>query len=347
MDRRTFLAGIGAGVVPEYAQAQPEPIKLGLDLFSLRSQNWTPLEYLDYCAKWKIAVCSFSETRFLGPGGLQESNLRQIRQHGEILGISIELGMGSITPSSRTFDPKEGTGEEQAIRIVNAARTVGASVIRMVLGDARERAKEMPMEVHIENTVRVLRMVRSRILDAGVKIAMENHGGDMQARELKMLIEEAGTDIVGACLDSGNPVWVVEDPHLTLEVLAPYTLTSHVRDTAVWRVPEGAAARWVRMGEGTVDVAGWVQRFRQLCPGKALSLEIIYSARPRIFNFYDSKFWEAYPRMPAWEFARFLALVERGKPVMARPATPGLTPQAVEREHLEASIRFAQALLNN
>ena len=76
--------------------------------------------------------------------------------------------------------------------------------------------------------------MRSRVLDSGLKIAIENHAGDMQARELKMLIEEAGKDFVGACLDSGNPLWTIEDPHLTLETLAPYVLTSHVRDTAVW-----------------------------------------------------------------------------------------------------------------
>ena len=35
-------------------------------------------------------------------------------------------------------------------------------------------------------------------MDAGLKIAIENHAGDMQARELKMLIEEAGKDFVGA-----------------------------------------------------------------------------------------------------------------------------------------------------
>ena len=33
-------------------------------------------------------------------------------------------------------------------------------------------------------TVRVLKANRSRILDSGVKLAIENHAGDMQGREL-------------------------------------------------------------------------------------------------------------------------------------------------------------------
>jgi 3-oxoisoapionate decarboxylase len=47
--------------------------------------------------------------------------------------------------------------------------------------------------------------VRSRIVDSGVKLAVENHGGDLQAREMKMMIDTVGRDVMGVCLDSGNP----------------------------------------------------------------------------------------------------------------------------------------------
>ena len=95
-----------------------------------------------------------------------------------------------------------------------------------------DRGLEGGIEKRIDDTVRVLKAVRSRVVDAGLKLAVENHAGDLQARELKRLIEEAGADFVGACLDAGNPVWAIEDPHLTLETLAPYVVTSHVRDSA-------------------------------------------------------------------------------------------------------------------
>ena len=82
--------------------------------------------------------------------------------------------------------------------------------------------------------------MRSEALDLGVKIALENHSGDMQAREVKTIIEEAGKDYVASCLDTGNPIWCVEDPFVTLETLAPYVVTTHVRDSAVF---EDAARR--------------------------------------------------------------------------------------------------------
>src|ERR1700678_2154796 len=127
----------------------------------------------------------------------------------------------------------------------------------------------------MEAMARLLKSMRSRITDLNLKIAIENHSGDMQARELKSLVEAAGKDYVGVCLDAGNPLWTLEDPHLTLETLYPYVLTTHVRDTAVWRVPEGAAVAWVRMGDGNVGIAEFVAKLRRLRPELPITLEII------------------------------------------------------------------------
>ena len=340
MRRRTFVAA-ATGAAAVHSGAAAAPIKLGVDLFSVRSQGWTPFEALDYCAKWKVKVVHFSEIRFIG--SLEPENLKRVRAHAESLGIEIEIGMRSICPSSKAFDPKAGTAEEQLSRMIDSAKIVGAKLVRAFLGTSADRTGPVPLEGHIENTVRVLKAVRSKVLDNGLKIAIENHSGDMQARELRMLIEGAGPDFVGACIDSGNPLWAIEDPHLTLETLRPYVLTSHIRDSYVWRVPEGAAVRWVRMGEGNVDIDGYVRKYSEWCPGRALSLEVIVTPA-RIFAFNDPKFWDAYRKMPAWEFARFLAIADRGTPKPAEPVPPD---QAVaqERENLEASLRYAHKLL--
>ena len=136
--------------------------------------------------------------------------------------------------------------------------------MRCVLGGDPERPQ---IEMHIDNMIKAVRGIRSRIARLGIKLAVENHGGDLQAREMKMMVEAVGTDVMGVCLDSGNPVWMLEDPHMTLEMLIPYAETSHVRDSAVWKVPEGIAVRWVNMGEGNVDIDGWIQKFVAAKPG--------------------------------------------------------------------------------
>ena len=338
MLRRSFLAS-GAAVA---AQATAR-VKLGVDVFSIRSQGWTPFQYLDYCAGLGAKVVHFSEVRFLG--GLEEAHLKQVREHAQRAGIQIEIGMLSVCPTSKIFDATRGTAEEQLTRMIRAARVAGSPIVRAVLGSSADRAGAIPIEGHIENTVRVLRAVKSRAQENGIRIAIENHAGDMQAHELKTLIEEAGKDFVGACIDSGNPLWALEDPHLTLEILAPYSLTSHVRDSAVWRVPGGVAVQWVRMGEGNVGIREYVRRYAELCPGRALSLEVIITA-PRVYKCFESQFWAAYRNARAWEFARFLALAEKGsQPVNVAPPAPREQAAQREREDLEASFRVTKEML--
>ena len=68
-----------------------------------------------------------------------------------------------------------------------------------------------------------------------------------------------------------------------------------------------------------------LRTYIQKCPGRAVSLEIIVSGQPRILNYHDPKFWDLYRNTPAWEFARFLALCDKGKPILAPPPDPAVS----------------------
>src|SRR5579864_6697563 len=166
MTRRTLLAIAAAAPL---AAAPAEPVKLGVDLFSLRSQNWTPFQLLDYCAARQARVVHFSEIRFIG--SLEPDNLRAVRRRAEELGIEIEIGMRSICPTSKMFDPKAGTAAEQLGRMIDAAKIVGSHIVRAVLGSSDDRHPG-PIERHIETTAKVLRNSRSKVVDAGLKVAI-------------------------------------------------------------------------------------------------------------------------------------------------------------------------------
>jgi 3-oxoisoapionate decarboxylase len=342
--RRDFLKTLGAATLalgaPLVAQ-KPSPVRFGVDMFSLGAQNWTPFQQLEFAAKRNVTVVHFSEIRFLG--NLEPEHLKKVRAQADDLGIDVEIGMRSICPTSAMFDKAAGSAEDQLGRMLDAARIMRSPIVRAVLGSAADR--KGGIEKHIDSLVAVLKNMRTRIQGAGVKVAIENHAGDMQARELKGLIEAAGPDIVGVCLDSGNPVWTIEDPHLTLDTLAPYVLTSHMHDSALWKTPEGIAVRWTRMGEGNMGMEDYLRTYIQKCPGKAVSLEVIVSGQPRMFNYANPDAWALYRSQPAWEFARFLALAERGKPTPEPPPDPSTTPAARNLANVESSIRWTQAVL--
>jgi sugar phosphate isomerase/epimerase len=333
-DRRTFLKTMGvaaiamgsssavqaAGAAAQTSAAAVRP-RLGLDTFSIGAQNWTPMQILDFAGRMKLDVVQFSEIRFLGSPdwqvALEPANLRAVRAKADELGIKLEVGMRSIGPTSGSFDKAAGTAEEQILRMVEAAKILGSPLVRCFQGSQADRSSNI--DRHIDETVKVLRNVRTRVIDSGVKISVENHAGDMQARELKRLIEESGKDFVGATIDSGNAMWTIEDPHLTLEVLAPYVLTSHMRDSYVFNSERGTAVQWCRMGDGNIDMQGYLRNFVQQCPGKTINLEVIVQNSPRLFDYRNPEAWQIFQTTPAWEWARFLARVEKGEP---RPLPP-------------------------
>lgn len=339
MNRREFVALAAANSLSLKAE-RPAGTKLGIDIFSLRSQKWTPFQYLDYCSAQRVQVVHFSEIRFLG--GLEKANLEAVRKHAAGLNIDLEIGMRSICPTSKMFDASAGTAEEQLGKMIDAATTIGSPIVRAVLGSSDDR-KGGVINDRIDDTVRVLKNVRAKAVGAKVKIAIENHAGDMQARELKTLIEKAGPDFVGVCLDSGNPLWTIEDPHLTLEVLHPYVLTSHLRDSAVWQIPQGAAVTWVQMGRGNVDIDSYVRDYIKLCLGRPLSLESILFG-PKNFPYNDPGFWDPYRQVPAADFVRFLKIAGRGKPYVNEPKGTGNEADR-ERLALEESLAYTRNLV--
>jgi 3-oxoisoapionate decarboxylase len=333
-------------------------LKLGVDSFSLRWQGWNAHQLVDYSARLGLDVVHLSERRNLA--SLDESYLVSLKDHAAKQGLSLEIGMGSFDRFSASFRPELGSGAEQLTAMLNAAKIVGSPSVRCFLGNEKDRSGPIPHQLHMEECVRTLRQVAPVARNLGVKIAVENHGPgvDLLAREVQWVIEEAGTDYVGSCLDTGNPAYAGEDPVLTVEVLAPYAVTSHIRDTRVWSVPDGAMAQWAPLGQGSVDLKRIVAIWREKMPDVAFDLETITGSEPRHLPFLDpnSDFWSLYPNVLARDFSRYLALAQSGTPgpieQVVAPWTSGEPPddlmealRAQQLRHFEESVAYARDVL--
>lgn len=350
MRRRTFLQTVPAAAMA--ASAAGDGIRLGFDSYSIRNFHWKAMKLIDYAGSHKldtIQISSLDDYESLEPAHLQKVKDRAAR-----LGMTIDGGIGSICPTSQSWKPKEGDPGQYVLKGLRVAKAVGATGMRCFMGSAADRRGALPIEAHMESTVKVLRGVRSQAIDIGVKIAIENHNGDLTAREVKTIIEEAGKDFVGSNLDTGNPMWLLEDPLLTLEILGPYVVTTHIRDSALYEHPRGAAFQWVALGDGSMDLARIVALFKQVCPQAAMQLEIITGRPPQVLPYLEQDFWKAFPKLPASDFARFLALAKRGHPFMGEMMIAGTGKQPPEYEaalteqqrvDLERSFEYAKKTL--
>jgi len=349
MRRREFLHLPLVSAATVLRAADPA-LRLGYDTYSIRAWGMKALEHLEFASRHH---CNAIQISSLGDfESLEPAHLAKVKARAAELGIVIDAGTGCICPSSHAFNRRAGTAEEQLTRALKAAHAVGAASLRCYLGDSGDRLHPNGIEFHIENTVKVFRAVKSVAEETGVKIAIENHSGDMQAWECRALIEAAGTSYVAACLDTGNPIWCAEHPEVTLEVLGPLTVTTHFRDTAIFAHERGCAGQWTALGDGCVDMKKLAELQKRLCPRASLHLEIITGRAPRIVPFYEQTFWKAFPKARAAEFARFVALVKQGHPLMAPMMVadaPGDKPAeytaALKRQQwvdLERSLDYAR-----
>jgi sugar phosphate isomerase/epimerase len=331
-------------------RAQNQALRLGYDTYSIRAWRWKAMQHLELAATLGLNAIQLSSLDDYE--SLEPAHLAKVRDTARAKGILIDAGTGCICPTSKSFRPATGDPVAHLTRALKVAQTVGARTLRCFLGSTDDRYDGKGIEYHIESTLKVFRAVRNVAMDSGVKIALENHSGDLQAWELRELIEQAGKEYVGACVDSGNPIWCAEHPEVTLEVLAPYAVTTHCRDTAIWEHPRGCAAHWTALGDGSIDLPKLAAIQKRFCPQVPLHLEIITGRPPRIVPYLEESFWKGFPKARAHEFARFLALVKRGSPLM-KPMiiadAPGMqAPEfqaALKKQQmldLERSIEFAR-----
>ena len=352
--RRTFvkqlaLAGAGAafaGSLRADANVPRRGIKLGLDNFAVRAMKWKAAQLIDYSASLKLDSLFISDLDALE--SKDDAYLKRTRQQAEDKGLQIHLGTWSICPTSVSFRKNWGTADEHLSLGIRCAKGLGSPVLRVILGNRDDRGTPGGIEARIEDTVKVLKAHRSECIDSGVKVAIENHAGDMQAHEVVSLVEQAGKDYVGVNLDSGNALWTMEDPIASLEVLGPYALTTSLRDGAIWESANGATVQWTAMGDGTTDLQTYFQKFAELCKGVPVHIETISGFNYEI-TYLKPGFWKNWPKARAADLARFLALAKKGQPRNPWQPAAGkdraLAEQEYQRSEIERSMTFCKEKL--
>ena len=344
--RRTFLTTLAAATAsPLFAQGVKPKIKVGYDNFAVRAMKWKAPALLDFAVTMKCDTLLISDLDAFE--SLEDSALRELKKKADDLGIDLYVGGWSICPTSKSFKNNRGTAEEHLQLGIRIAKTLGSPVYRVILGNAQDRQTEGGIRARIADTVKVLKACKSAATDAGVKVAIENHAGDMHSWELRDLIDEAGRDFTGANFDSGNAAWTLEDPHEAFEILGPVTVCSSLRDDMIWETPEGASVAWTAAGEGLMDWKRLAARWVELCPKVPIQIETI-SGFSRGFATKKDDFWKGYDKRPE-AVAKFEAMAKRGKAIPGFKAPEGadknLAEQAYQKGEVERSIKYLREVV--
>ena len=353
MHRREFLTGLAGGIAA-FAAADSDsskPIPIGLNTYCLRAMKWRDMELIDYTAGLKLDGIFLQDS--LDPDVMQPAHWAKVREYARSKGLErLETGGGTILPKTpEGFDASVKTLSQNIVR----AKGLGSPIVRCLFAGDRASMPAGTLEQNLEMAVRVLRSVRSQAMDAGIKLAIENHK-DVQAYETRRVIETAGREFVGSYLDTGNPVFVLEDPMTTVEELGPFAVCVHLRDSVIYEHPRGVAVQWVPLGEGVVDFKKIVAKVREICPPVYIYIKPITGRPPAVLPYLEDSFWTKNTTPRPHDLARFIALAKKGRPYelpMVIEDIPGRkTPEAFvaaiqyqQREHMERSVEYGKKVL--
>jgi sugar phosphate isomerase/epimerase len=349
MNRRSFLAqSLAATAATSFSNAaiQGGKLAIGLDHFAVRATGWKAAQFIDYAAALKLDTMFISELHVFE--SFEEPYLNSLKEQADRAGLKLYVGTGSVCESSNTWKDKYGTPEEHLGLTIRLAKALGSPVARCYLGNQKDRGTDGGIQKHIEAVVKTIKACQSQAEAEGIKIAIENHAGDMLSHELKGLIEAAGKGYVGANIDPGNAVWALEEPLAHLEVLGPLTVCSSVRDSMLWEDENGGTVvQWTAVGEGLVDYKAYAKRFAELAPGVPLQVETI-SGFARTFEHQKDEFWKIFPgHQDSDMFKAWLGMAKRGKkiPSFKAPDGPGKKDAeiAYQKGEVERSFDWLRA----
>jgi sugar phosphate isomerase/epimerase len=328
-----------------------ERFPIGLNTYCLRAFRWPDLKLLEYAASLKLDAVFLQDS--LDPGINDPAHWREVKDAAKRLGLHLETGTGASLPRNLDDIQPSVTLLKNAVK---RAAAMGSPLVRTLIASDREHLPKAPVAKIMDTMIKTLRAVRTETMDAGLKIAIENHK-DLLCWETRQVIEGAGTDFVGSYMDTGNPVFVMEDPMETVETLGPVAVTFHLRDSVIYEKPNGAAVQWVPLGEGVVDFKKIVARAMELCPHVYVYIKPITGRPPATMAYLDREFMRNWQDLKGSTLARFMSLAKNGHPYerdMVIEDVAGRAPseayaaalQFQQKEHMERSVEYAKKTLD-
>jgi sugar phosphate isomerase/epimerase len=252
--RRRFLELSGAtfgalalrsatGAEP-FQRPGPSRLNLSLAAYSFRDffkkdadvpaeQRMDFFKFIDYCAAQGCAGAELTSYYF--DAGVTDEQLREIRRHAFIRGVSISgtaVGNNFALPRCEARDK-----EIAAVKLwIDRAVVLGAPHVRVFAGAA---PRELPHEEAVKLCIEALQECADYAGTRGVFLGVENHGGIVARPEaLLEIVRAVKSSWLGINLDTGN--FHTADPYASLALCAPHAVNVQVKAEIT---PEGQKER--------------------------------------------------------------------------------------------------------
>lgn len=301
--------------------------------FSASSYTRSAYEFLEYCHS-------------LGAGGIQitldsdePAYLDKLRRRGAELDMYLETIV--------SLPERDDTSAFE--RQVVSAKQAGALCLRSACLEGRRYETFTSLadwkrfaalsDERIAVAVPILEKYR-------LPLGLENHK-DWTADEMVTLLKHHSSEFLGACVDTGNNISLLDAPMDVVAELAPFAVTTHFKNMAVKEAPEGFLLSEVPLSEGVLDLTKVVSTLRTARPHVRINLEMITRDPLKIPCLAD-QYWVTFPDRGGLYLARTLRFVHDHPPSEPLPQVSGMdqgTRHRREEENVKQCLVFARESL--
>jgi sugar phosphate isomerase/epimerase len=279
----------------------------------------------------------------LGAAGIQAAingDLHKIRSRAEELGMYIE-GMIALPRGGDTSAFERG---------LQNAKAVGALAVRSVcLGTRRyETFSSLAAWQNFVAQSHSSLEAALPILDKyKIPLGLENHK-DWTVDEMVVLMKKYSSEYLGVCLDFGNNISLLDAPMEVVERLAPYTVSTHLKNMGVEHYTDGFLLSEMVLDKGFLDLPRMIAMVRQARPKTRFSLEMI-TRDPLQVPCLTDKYWATFPDRNGRYLAQTLRLIQKEQSSQPLPRVAQLSHDSqlrLEEENVMSCIRYARENLH-
>jgi sugar phosphate isomerase/epimerase len=276
----------------------------------------------------------------LGAAGIQaplNGDLPKLRARAEALGMYIE-GWAPMPNLNDTSAFEQALDDAKAVNAV-AIRTACLNTRRYETFSAYAEWQQFvsARDQSIEAALSILDRYK-------IPLGIENHK-DWLAEDLAAMLARHSSEYLGVCLDFGNNVSLLDDPMHAIEVLAPYAVSTHLKDIAVAPAANGFLLSEVILGQGLLDLPRAIALVQQSRPKTRISLEMI-TRDPLLVPCFTDKYWATFPDRNGLYLARTFRFVrDHQSPLPTISQLPHDGQLQTEEQNVAACLRHAHEKL--
>ena len=346
--RRTFLHSVSTVMISQAlkskATAAPKSYGIAYTSFPIRMRQTVQTmasrgpaiaaeKFIDLCESFGGDGCQMDIAQLTST---EADYLKRIQAALEEREMFLELSI-----SGKVLGDREAFARAAAV-----AQRLGVTRLRTALLSGRryedfaEMKKWKDFVTHWQQT---LRQIEPTLKQHKLLVGVENHK-DWLADELAEMLGRISSPYLGACVDFGNNLALLEDSVEVAQKLAPYVVTTHLKDMAIRPYDQGFELSEVPLGDGFLPLSKIIQILRKSRRDVHLCLEMI-TRDPLKVPYLEDKYWVTYEKRDAARIRKFETLLRNkasAKPLPRISNLAGDRMLAVEDDNIRRSAVYAK-----